>query len=76
MSCICFKFFSLSFKIKLITEAGIKAKPMETTNTMNTPLADAALYLSFSVTGNEEVTTSNLKSLLFVACFKIASYMN
>ncbi len=45
--CICLRFFSLSFSIKLITEAGIRAKPIDTTNTMKIPFADACLSLSF-----------------------------
>ena len=69
-------FFSLSFRIKLITAAGIKAKPMDTTNTIKMPLAEAALSLSFYVTGKGEVTVSNLKLGLPDACLRIASYKN
>lgn len=47
MSCIYLTFFSLSFRMKLITAAGIRAKPIDTTNTIKMPLADAALSLSF-----------------------------
>ena len=51
ISYICFKFFSLSLTVKLTIDAGIKAKPIETTKTINTPLAYAALYLNFRVIG-------------------------
>ncbi len=51
INCICLRFFSLSLRTKDMTTAGINAKPIETTNAMKKPLADAALYLSFSVTG-------------------------
>jgi hypothetical protein len=62
--------------MKLITEAGIKAKPMDTTKTIKIPLAEAALSLSFCVTGKGEVMVSNLKSGFPEACLRIASYKN
>jgi len=76
ISCMCLRFFSLSFRMKLTTAAGIKAKPMATTKTMNTPLAAAALYLNFYVIGKDDVVTWNLKLLLLLACLRMASYMN
>jgi hypothetical protein len=47
MICICLRFFSLSLSIKLITDAGIRAKPMDITKTKKIPFADAYLNLSF-----------------------------
>jgi len=76
ISCMCFKFFSLSFNMKLTTAAGINANPIDTTNTMKIPLTVAAYCLSFSVTGKGEVVTLNFRLGLPVACFKMASYMN
>jgi hypothetical protein len=49
---MCFKFFSLSLRMKLTIDAGISAKPIETTKTMNIPLADACLCLNARVMGN------------------------
>ena len=46
MSCMCFRFFSLSFRIKDTTIAGMRAKPIETTKAMKIPLAVAALYFN------------------------------
>ena len=51
ISCMCLRFFSLSFKMKDTTTAGINANPIETTNAMKNPLAVAALCLNFSVIG-------------------------
>ena len=76
ISCICLTFFSLSLSKKLITPAGIKANPIETTKTMKIPLDCAALNLRFYVIGNAEVTVSNLKLGFHDACLRIASYKN
>lgn len=76
ISYICLTFFSLSLRIKLITAAGIKAKPIDTTNTMKIPLDYAALNLSFYVIGKADVTVSNLKLGFPDACLRIASYKN
>lgn len=73
---MCFRFFSLSLRIKLMTDAGIKAKPIETTKTIKIPFADACLNLSFSVTGKGAVTVSNVKLGFPLACLRMASYMN
>ena len=62
--------------MKEITEAGIKAKPIETTKAMKEPLAVASLYLSYSVIGNGTVYTLNLKFGFPVATFSTDSYMN
>lgn len=62
--------------MKLMTEAGIKAKPIETTKTINIPFVAAAFCLSFSVTGKAAVVTLNFKLGFPVAYFKIDSYIN
>jgi hypothetical protein len=41
------RFFSLSFTVNDIIVAGIRAKPIETTNEVKIPPAVAALYLNF-----------------------------
>jgi hypothetical protein len=38
-NCMCFKLFSLSFTIKVTTDAGIIENPIATTKTMKNPLA-------------------------------------
>lgn len=38
MSCMCFRFFSLSFTMKLTVAAGMRAKPIEITKAIRTPL--------------------------------------
>lgn len=62
--------------MKLTMDAGIKAKPMETTNTMKIPLACYYLCLNFRVTGKPSVTTLKLKLGLLVAVLRMDSYMN
>ena len=57
--------------MKLIMLAGIKAKPIASTNTMNTLLMLAARSLSFYETGKGELIMVNFKSGLPVACCKI-----
>lgn len=71
--CMCFRFFSRSFRMKEMTTAGTSAKPMETTKAIKMPLADEALCFSFSVTGNEVVTVWKLKFGIPSACLRIAS---
>ena len=56
-----------------MTVAGIRAKPIETTNEVKMPPAEADLYLSFSVIGYGVVVTLNLKLGRPSALFKIAS---
>jgi uncharacterized membrane protein len=53
-------------------EAGIRAKPIESTNTMKIPLVVAAFSLSFTVTGKGAVITLNWKLGLPVAFYKMA----
>ena len=62
--------------MKLMMLAGISAKPIERTKTMNTPFTPLALSLSATVTGNGAFSTVNLRLGLPVAYFRIASYMN
>ena len=57
MSCMCFKFCSLSFRMNEMHIAGIIAKPIAMTKAMIVPLILAARYLSFSVTGYDSVVT-------------------
>jgi hypothetical protein len=47
--------------MKEMTMAGIREKPMETTNAMKNPLAEAARYFSFSVTGNGLVVNFSVR---------------
>jgi hypothetical protein len=56
-----------------ITVAGIRAKPIDTTNEVKIPPAEAVLYLSFSVIGYGVVVVLSLKFGLPRALFKIAS---
>ena len=58
-----------------MTVAGMRAKPIETTNEVKIPPADYVLYLSFSVIGNGVVVVLSLKLGLPKAVFKIASYI-
>lgn len=60
--------------MKLMTAAGIKANPIDTTNTIKIPLAVAPLSLNLYVTGNETVVTLYLKSGFPVAYLRMASY--
>lgn len=47
ISCMCLRFFSLSFRMKEITVEGMSAKAIETMKDIKKPLAVAALYLNF-----------------------------
>jgi len=47
--------------MKLTIDAGIREKPIATTNTIKTPLPVAALYLSLRVIGKLYVTIVSLK---------------
>ena len=47
INCMCLRFFSLSLRIKLTTAAGIRANPIDTTNTMKIPLTVAAYSFSY-----------------------------
>ncbi len=62
--------------IKLTIAAGIKAKPIDTTNTIKIPLPVAALSLNLYVTGKVADVTSNFKSGFPVAVLIIDSYIN
>lgn len=57
-------------------EAGMSAKPIAITNTMNTPLACYSNCLKYALTGNGAVVTLNLRFGLPVASFRMASYIN
>ena len=74
MICICFRFFSLSFRINEITTEGIKANAIDTMNDMNIPLADAALFFSLYVTGYGVVTKFKLNLDFPVAALITLSY--
>jgi len=76
MICMCFKLFSLSFRINVIIEAGISAKAIDMMKTRVMPLYYACFCLSCSVIGKDAVTVSNLKLGFPLAYLRMASYMN
>lgn len=58
---MCFKFFSRSLRMNDMTTLGMSAKAIDTMKEMKKPLAEAARFLSFCVTGYGVVVSLNLK---------------